>query len=126
FQPIIEEEFERAELPLRLQQNIVLTEVPLGQQVTAFLEVKLKGWHRDALIKLTQGAYIEWTHPITDSVSVWMKKKGLIEGELQWTQLLNSDLELLEKRKDEVNSDEELSESELRSVLQGYEREIVE
>jgi ATP-dependent helicase/nuclease subunit B len=126
FQPIIEEEFERAELPLQLQKNPVLTEVPLVQQLTAFLEVKLKGWHRDALIKLTQGAYVEWTHPITDSVSVWMKKKGLVEGEFQWAQLLTYDLELLEKRKYEVNSDGDLLESELRSVLQGYEREKIE
>jgi len=97
-QPTIQEVFGEQSLPLAIRSSLHLSDTPIARQLSALLQLELSGWHRDDLLKLYEGNYINWGVPVPLGLVRWIKQKGIVEGKKGWLQAVEADLEGLQQK----------------------------
>lgn len=92
-------------IPIQLNRECTLREVPLIQQVQSLLWLKESNWNRDLLMKLADGSSIQWENQPSQRLIRWMKSKGILEGEANWIGALRKDMESTMKLQAEAGDD---------------------
>lgn len=127
YEAYIHEVFTQQQLPITLPKKQRVLEVPLIQQFFSLFHLIARHWHRDDLIKLAEGAYIYWNHPVPIGLSTWLHEKGIVSGRNAWLQSVEREQAYWDERISQLKHDEELSEEERqkREERFRYEKEKV-
>nr|WP_245203912.1 PD-(D/E)XK nuclease family protein [Ammoniphilus resinae] len=121
-QPLIQEVFGQQSLPLALRASLRLSDTPMARQLSALLQMELTGWHRDELLKLYDGNYMDWGVSVPGGLVRWIKQKGIVEGKAGWLQAVQRDLEGLQQRLAGLPHDHTLLEEEKTSLEAKWKR----